>query len=448
MPRSPLLAALAIAALVASARAQDAPEPPFVHHGFAFRDVLAGAADARPTIGRPTLQPIVATANGDLLAAVHHRTGPNSIAPTDRVTLHRSRDGGETWSETATLPGRGVGFGATLATDPRRDVVHVAWMALGEDTFVDAWYGEYDAARDTWVGDPVELAHGTGAEDQYLVHDLIAAPTGHVAVALSAHRRPPANWGAWSSALRIRGPGESGFSEPIRINRGSSGVTPDLALDGSRIVASYRTFGSDFGIHHRAFDLARGLDTTAFVDASDRPVSPHPEEQFEPSNTSTIAMEPGGAFDVLINRGPRSHPPTGYLEVVHVAPGPDGTPVRTRQRIANDTGLLGGNYNYTHFALSRGPGDHQVAVFSKIEEQHSRLYVLTLIEGRPVGGPELVAADAPGAFEVVAGIRDERLAGQVLAVVAGTTKAAPKGRVAVLARRWPLRVRPRAAGNR
>lgn len=387
---------------------------------------------------RPGQQAAVLTPGGRLCVGVRE-VDPAAREPAARGLLRVSEDGGVTFTTLLELPGTPL-RAPVLAADPERERVYVAWESAEHGSSA-VWFATADVETGALDAEPTLVEAPAPGEAPYLVEDLAVCTHGTVALAVTAHRRPPHPWRPWSAALFVRAPGADRFGEMVPINLGSSGVAPDLELRDDVVDITYRTIGdgSAFGIYLRSYDLRSGR----FLQDRDVPVR-LADGDAQPANTSVTCVDGGGNRYVLYAMAAPHDSGVNRLELAFLPATTQvstGTPDWERQGVAADRALRGGNENPRHFALTRGPGDHVIALYSLVHEAHARLYARTFAQGEPFGEPRILAEGPPGAFTLVAGVTDPRLLGLVLGAASGFDRARPGGRVVLAGRRWPLPVR-------
>ncbi len=334
-------------------------------------------------------------------------------------------DGGLTWQEATQIPVDQFELGA-IAAGPEGTELHVVWNARGEDGYHSVYYQAFDAAKREWVGERERLAQGTNGNNQYLAENIAVTSDGTLIAMISAHRSPKAPWTFWCTGLRLKGPKDESWSKPYIASGNWTGVAPGLQLHEDRAYLSYRSNGpNDFGIYRRVFDWRERKWTVEQTRVDERE-----PDGVHASNTSTTLIDNSGRLYVLYAVGtPRAG--SGGLRLAF-AKDRDAKEL-ARIEVADDAELEGGNHNYRHYSLARGPGDQVLVFFSKMSEDFTKLYVATYVAGRRVGKVREIGTGKANAFQIVNGVRGDGFVSTLLAVVAGA------GDLQGYAMRWPVK---------
>lgn len=388
------LAALTVCGGGLAQDAADRPEP-------RSATVAVAAAGERVTFGRPPKRALAAMPGGELFVFVDRIEGDEH-----RLELHASTDGGLHWARLAEAPTPQARDGTMLVDGDR---LFCAWAGQGSKQFASAFVQHFDPVARAFVGEPVELAVGTGAEDQYSPQDVERTDAGVLVLAVGSHRRPPAPWTTGrSTGLYLLRPESSEWDGPHQVNVASFGVWGDIQAVGEVVHSSYRTISQEPFIASRAFDVATGKFTTAI----DRRVSAEGESI---SNSAITCVDGRGGVYVVFVRGDRI-PGRGVVRIGYARPGSDEF---NAVDLFADPDLFAGNENPASFSLARGPGDEVTAVYSKRSEQNAHLYTRLLADGQPMGRERRVVAGEAGRFETVSGIRSTQFETGVVALTTG-----------------------------
>lgn len=418
-----------------SLRTPMSPQPA-VHSLLAITVVLAALPAQEPRTARPTERTVrvvrgiegeritLGSPVGHALAALprfgHFVLVVRVVAERAQVELHRSGDGGLTWSRVAISPVPGAGDGALIADGER---LFLAVTANGARGFSSVFVQHFDPATGAFVAEPYELAPGLGAEDQYFLPCCERTGGGALCVSVGTHRSPPAPWtGGWNTGLFVLRPdartADVGWQGPMQLNAGWYGISGDLQVSGDLVYSSHRTSLGDAAIGIRGFDV--GSDS--FTSATDQRIS---SVGVPIANTCITCVDEGGGVGVIFVRG-ATEAGKGALVFAYAArTGKDFT----SEDLTDDPPLLAGNENYAHFALTRGPGEAITAVYSKASEGFANLHTRLLVDGKPMREERRIAAGEAGAFQIVHGVRSSQHKTGILALASGGSSAAPHGEV-------------------
>lgn len=328
------------------------------------------------------------------------------------------------WAPAATVPMTRAG-GASLVADPDKPVLHLLWGCADENGLAEPYYQAFDLARREWVGTAVCLQKAVSADDQYHAFDLERAQNGTLVAAFGCHSSPPfPPWkSGWSSAIRVLEPAAKEWGPVQLLNVASYGVGTDLCQNGNRIESSYRTCPNEAIVAVRTYDAA----ARAFEQDHDEPVSGVMEGSLGIANTCMVAVDAlGGRYvmHVCADMGPGN----GRVRVAYAPPG--GSEWRCSEVFA-DAPLIRGNEHYSHFVLTRGPGNQMLAFYGKLEEECANLYQRVFDNGECIGGEKLLSKDRPGAFASLCGNKQGGLKPGVQLVATRKGEAAKSGAVAV-----------------
>ncbi len=392
--------------------------------------VTTALADENVTAARCFQNGIAAVPGGELFVLVVRAkkvAGERGESWTSGLELWRSRDGSHGWQRATAMTVRGASDGAIVVDG---DHLAVLCSATGDDAFGDVWFQRFDPASSEWVGQPVSLMNGRGEEDQYFCYDLARTASGSLVAAIGSHRSPtlPGWASGWSSGARCLAAGGTEWSALQQANVGYSGVVANVVARGETVEFVYRTIHEDTLLGLRTFDAAGG----AFVEAKDVCVIA-PEHVGKNANVGVVCLDGSGGRTVL-HVSAADMPGHGTLAVSFSRP--DG-PVTTTT-ITADPPLLAGNENPGHFSLARGPGEQVFAYFSKVSEEHARLWQVVVEQGKPVVAPKVVVEGAPGQFQGVTGQRASSVFSGLHVATSGHPAEHPTGVVAVFGA-WPAR---------
>ena len=402
--------------------------------------VAAGANDMTVMPTRAFSQGLTADGENRLwcLICAHSPADPNKRD----VWLHRSSDGGMSWSRITKTPVPWATTGA-IAGEPNSQILHVGWAGKRDgEAFASALYQRFDAAQGVWLGTPEVLQQASGEEDQFNVSDLVLAPDGVLTVMVATHRQPtnPPWPTAWSSGLMIRHSPEANWTGPFPVNTDYCGVWMNLQVQDGHAHATYRSSPGRTIIGYRSFALLdEKFDQKKTVEIS-LPAS----SGRSAGNASSFVLGPFGGRTVVYVAGAPSF-------ALNAAAAANAKAARSGQLLiafagaddlwhtevlCEDARLEGGNLAHDHFVLVRGPGAQVIALYSKISEAHRVLYRRILEHGRPMEPEREVArSDVAGAYYRLVGVRDARLHTGIWAIVGGTGDGERLGVRAVLAPR-------------
>ncbi len=392
--------------------------------------VTTALADENVTAARCFQNGSAAVPGGELFVLVVRAkkvAGERGESWTSALELWRSKDGSHGWQCATVMPVHGASDGAIVVDG---DQLAVLCSATGDDAFGDAWFQRFDPASNQWVGEPVSLMDGGGGEDQYFCYDLARTPGGRLVAAIGSHRSPrqPGWTSGWSTGVRCLDVGGKQWSSLQQVNVGYTGVAASLAARAETVEFVYRTIHEDAMLGLHSFDAARG----AFVEPSDLVITA-PEHVGKNANVGVVCLDGRGGRTVL-HVSADDMPGNGTLAVSFARP--DG-PVTTTT-ITADPPLLAGNENPGHFSLARGPGEQVFVYFSKVSEEHARLWQVVVEQGKPVVAPKVVVAGVAGQFQGVSGMRDTAVFSGLHLVTSGHPATQPNGVVAVFGT-WPAR---------
>lgn len=356
-----------------------------------------------------------------LLVPVTRATWPDATRkgrPNTQLELWRSDDGGPTWRKVATCAMERSGAGGIVA-EPGGKVVHCVWSHSPKD-FSSVYHQAFDTTTNQWLGKPRLVAKGVDVDVQYLPYDLEITADGTVVVCLGNGAMAQAPWrNSWASALSWLPSGAKQFATPVQINPDDTGCLGTIQVRGKQVATTYRTVRAGAVICLRWFDVTTGAPVS---DAE--PQVSAAGEGLQTNNGSAITIDDTGAITVLYVVG-ASDEGRGRMMIAHNADGSGTT--WTQHELAEDAPLRGGNYNDCHFVLARGPGPQAVAYYTKLADQHRKLYRRLVDNGKPIGSEKVVAESDK--ITALTSLRSSVASSSVQVVITRTDKTAPFGEV-------------------
>jgi len=232
----------------------------------------------------------------------------------------RSDDGGVTWRHAASAPTRHDG---NCAVTPDGELLAVLWSSGGELGFNSVFFQRYDPRAQRWLAEPVQLAAGVSADEQYHTSDLARTDAGALVAVIGNHANVQApTWNcSWSTGMRWLAAGKQEWAPLVQVNVASYGCGASAMARGDLVDITYRT-NPGGAIHGLRTVEGR---TGALLQATDENVGPEVAADRYIANVGILCHDDTGGRSVLHLLGDHA-PGKGRLAVSFARP---GGPVRT-----------------------------------------------------------------------------------------------------------------------